>query len=92
MGENIPRIVIVYKMWLKDKIGRDVEEIDVDANTTIHDLAGILSQKHSFFKSVINKRDRGSEVVFLVNGRSVPRDYVLRNGDKVIVLPLVSGG
>lgn len=89
MGESIPRIVIMYKMWLKDKIGKDVEEINVNADTTVYDLINILSRKYSFFKSV---RDKGSEVVFLVNSRSVPKDYVLRNGDKVIVLPLVSGG
>lgn len=88
----MPRVIVEYKMWLREKIGKDIEEIGLSAGSTIRDLVSELARRHEVLRRLVGE-DRGDRgLVILVNGVTVPENYTFKEGDRVIVLPLVSGG
>ncbi len=87
----MPRIIVEYKMWLREKIGKEYEELELPPGSTLDDLVAELVGKYSILKNVMEDHG-GTGLITLVNERTVPSDYVFKDGDKVIVLPPVSGG
>ncbi|WFO76080.1 MoaD/ThiS family protein [Desulfurococcaceae archaeon MEX13E-LK6-19] len=87
----MPRIIVEYKMWLREKIGKEYEELELSPGSTLADLVTELVSKYSVLKNIMGDHG-GTGLITLVNGRTVPSNYVLKDGDKVIVLPPVSGG
>lgn len=66
-------------------IKEDEFEVELPENATMSDLTQKLSLE---FPQVFGLRN----MVMLVNGVNVCRDFKLHNGDKALFLPVVQGG
>lgn len=79
------RIAVRYFAVLKDCSGRQGEELTVDAGAKASDLYGMLAEKYSFPLGL-------KDVRVAVNDEFAKADQPLKDGDKVVFIPPVSGG
>ena len=95
------RVKVEYLGHIKNMLGsRREEEIDVEDNSSISDLLMVLSEKHgeSFKKAVYEAggKDIKSNFIATVNGYLLNQlngvETKLKNGDHVVLMPIVSGG
>jgi len=92
---------VIFKFFtrLREITGKKEEEIEVQESVTIKDALKLVSERHSHqFKNYLydeNERVQ-SHLLFLVNGRSITDLHgfktKLKDGDKVAILPPMSGG
>ncbi len=83
--------------WTSDSCALLEEEIE--EGTTVRNFFEQLSEKYSAFHERIFEREKGRispEVVVTLNDRIVDplelSDRILEDGDKIILLPMFSGG
>jgi molybdopterin synthase sulfur carrier subunit len=95
------RIKVEYLGHIKNILGsKREEEIEVEDNSSISDLLLVLSEKHgeSFKKAVYEAggKDIKSNFIATVNGFLLNQlngvETKLKNGDLVVLMPIVSGG
>ena len=95
------RVKVEYLGHIKNILGsRREEEIDVEDNASISDLLVALSEKHgeSFKKALYEAgcKDIKSNFMATVNGYLLNQlngvETKLKNGDHVVLMPIVSGG
>jgi molybdopterin synthase sulfur carrier subunit len=95
------RVKVEYLGHIKNILGSGrEEEIDVEDNVSISDLLTVLSEKHgdSFKKALYEAggKDIKSNFIATVNGYLLNQlngvETKLKNGDHVVLMPIVSGG
>jgi molybdopterin synthase sulfur carrier subunit len=95
------RVNVEYLGHIKSMLGnRREEEIDVDDDASICDLLTVLSEKHGkSFKEALYEaggKDLKSNFIATVNGYLLNQlngvETKLKNGDHVVLMPIVSGG
>lgn len=95
------KIKVEYLGHIKSMVGaRREEEIDIEDNSSVRDLLAMLSEKHgkSFKKAVYETGgdDLKSNFIATVNGYLLNQldglKTKLKNGDNVVLMPIVSGG
>jgi len=87
------RVRVKYMMWLRDKVGLEVEEYSLENQTSLADLLEFVRRRHaSIAKFLENVESAENPIIVLVNGVKQSTDYILRDGDEVVFLPPVSGG
>jgi len=80
------RIDILYFSSLKDKVKKNKETVDVDPDTNLNQLIQFLKQKHPEISQNLDN------VMVAVNEQYVDKNYSLKEGDIVALIPPVSGG
>lgn len=95
------RVKVEYLGHIKNILeSRREEEIDIEDDSSISDLLIMLSEKHgeSFKKAVYEAggKDIKSNFIATVNGYLLNQlngvETKLKNGDRVVLMPIVSGG
>ncbi len=95
------RVKVEYLGHIKNILeSRREEEIDIEDDSSISDLLIVLSEKHgeSFKKAVYEAggKDIKSNFIATVNGYLLNQlngvETKLKNGDHVVLMPIVSGG
>jgi molybdopterin synthase sulfur carrier subunit len=95
------RVKVEYLGHIKNLLeSRREEEIDIEDDSSIGDLLVVLSEKHgeSFKKAVYEAggKDIKSNFIATVNGYLLNQlngvETRLKNGDHVVLMPIVSGG
>ncbi len=86
------RVRVRYLFWLKTRIGVAEETYDL-REPSLKKLIEEITSRHPNIADLIgNVLDENNPIIVTVNGRSINRDEVLRNGDTVTFMPPVSGG
>jgi molybdopterin synthase sulfur carrier subunit len=95
------RVKVEYLGHVKDMVGSiREEEVEMSDDSTISDLLMVLSEKHgeSFKKAVYEAggKDIKSNFIATVNGYLLNQlkgiETKIKNGDHVVLMPIVSGG
>ncbi len=95
------KVIVEYLGHIRNVLGnRRIEEIDMEDNSSVTDLFMMLSERYGepFKKAVYESggADVKSNFIATVNGLLLNQlDGVktrLRNGDHVVLMPVVSGG
>jgi molybdopterin converting factor subunit 1 len=82
------RVGVLYFAVLKDAFGREREQLELPAGTTVRSLLEALREREV---SGVAQRLWGS-IAVAVNQEYARMDAVLEDGDEVALLPPVSGG
>ena len=81
---------ILYFSWIKDGIGKNREEIDIDESVkTISDLISFLVNINEDYKKVFSDL---SSVKFSKNMNLVSIDENINNNDEIAFFPPMTGG
>ena len=86
------RIIVEYKLWLRDKAGVDREEYLLDKPYLSRLIELIISKHPGLRKYLEDVFSSDNPLIIIVNGYPVNHDIELRNGSVVKLLPPVSGG
>lgn len=95
------RVKVEYLGHIKNMVGsRREEEVEISDDSSISDLLMVLSEKHgeSFKKALYEAggKDIKSNFIATVNGYLLNQlngvETKLKNGDHVVLMPIVSGG
>lgn len=95
------KITVEYMGYIKEKLGIEkTEVINFNAKTTMHHLLILLAKKYgeSFKKSVYDPKDLELKPYHMVsvNGLLLNQlkgmETILNDNDRIIIMPVVSGG
>jgi MoaD family protein len=101
MEKEILNITVEYLGYIKKKLGLEKsEEIHVNNNASVHDLFIILANKYgeTFKKSVYNPKDIELKPYHMVSVNGLLLNQLngmktkLNDNDRIIIMPIVSGG
>jgi molybdopterin synthase sulfur carrier subunit len=80
------KIKILFFSSIKDKLKKNSDEIEVQDEISVDQLLNILKEKYPDIS------DRLDNVMIAVNEEYKDKDYKLKEGDVVALIPPVSGG
>ncbi len=80
------KIKVLYFSSLKDKLGKNMEDIDLPENSTVEDLISTLKEKYSEISDSLDN------VMLALNEEYVEKNTPVKDGDTVALIPPVSGG
>ena len=81
-------IDIIYFASLKAIVGKDQESLDLGPETTVRQLAEIISKTSPQMGEMIREK----KVMISVNQDMADNDTIIHDGDEVAFLPPFSGG
>jgi len=81
-------ITVKYFASLKQMAGKDEDQFDIGAETTLQQLSEKISQT----LPQIGELMRENKVMISVNHDVVPQDTIVKDGDEIALLPPFSGG
>ena len=82
-------IRVLYFASLRERVGRDTEEIALDAATNVGTLRDRLAARGEIWADALGD---GARVLAAVNRRHATRDTSIADGDEVAFFPPVTGG
>ncbi len=80
------KIKVLYFSSIKDKLKKNQETIELEQSISLADLISNLKQKYPEISKNLDN------VMVAVNEEYVDKDYSLKEGDVVALIPPVSGG
>ena len=80
------RIEILFFAQLKEALGRDDETLDVDDTSTVADVVSVLAERPEWGPV------QALPLSYAVNEEHVDGSHTLGEGDRLALLPPVSGG
>lgn len=87
MGQSARRVTVLYFAAVRERLGRDREELELPAEIT--DVAGFSTWLESTHPSL---KGRLSQCRFAVGEEFRKSNHALETGDVIAVIPPVSGG
>jgi len=81
-------ITVKYFASLKQLAGKDEDQFDIGAETTLQQLSEKISQTLPQIGELV----RENKVMISVNYDVVPLDTIVKDGDEIALLPPFSGG
>ena len=79
------KVKVLYFSQVKDKIGKNEEEIEFEGKT-LKDLVDVLAKIYPDIKEILKRS------MFAVNESYETMDYNLQDNDMIAIIPPVSGG
>lgn len=79
------KVEVLYFSQVKDKVGKSSEIVDFNGNT-VEDLINYLTKIYPDIRDIIQKS------MVAVNENYAEKDSILKENDKVAIIPPVSGG
>jgi len=80
------KIRILYFAIVRERLGLDQEDYELDDGARVHDLLTLVERRHDSLAQGV------ASVRVAVNNEYVDSDHALADGDEVAVIPPVSGG
>lgn len=81
---------LLYFSWIKDKIGKAQENIEIQSNVkTVEDLIVFLQNTNDKYKSVFEKT---SDIKVSINMETANFNDVVNDNDEVAFFPPMTGG
>ena len=81
---------VLYFSWIKDKLGKSYEEIQVNANIeTVNDLIAFLKQTNENYKDVFKDT---STIKVSINMETASFEDTINDKDEVAFFPPMTGG
>ena len=81
---------VLYFSWIKDKLGKSYEEIQVNDNIeTVNDLITFLKQTNESYKDVFKDT---STIKVSINMETASFKDTINNNDEVAFFPPMTGG
>lgn len=86
----MPRVLVKFLAAVKDKVGREEEEYELPDGSTLSELAVKLQKSHQLLLL-------DPAIMVTLNGRGICQlpeglETKLREGDVILLFPLISGG
>ncbi|MDM7273890.1 molybdopterin converting factor subunit 1 [Sulfurihydrogenibium azorense] len=79
------KVEVLYFSQVKDKVGKSSEIVDFNGNT-VEDLINYLTKIYPDIRDILQKS------MVAVNENYAEKDSILKENDKVAIIPPVSGG
>jgi molybdopterin synthase sulfur carrier subunit len=79
------KVKVLYFSQVKDKVGKNEEEIEFEGKT-LKDLVDVLVNKYPNIEDILKRS------MFAVNESYETMDYNLQDNDIIAIIPPVSGG
>jgi sulfur-carrier protein len=90
MGDNTPRVIILYFAWLRERVGVAQEEVELPASVaTVGGLMDWLVERSGRHRAAFENR---AVVRCAVNQEFADASMQVRPGDEVAFFPPVTGG
>ncbi len=87
------RIRVKYLLWLRDKTGISEEVIVLPGSPSLEELIRTIMDKHPELRDLLkNLLGPDNPIIITINGKTINRNIVLKDGDTVKLIPPVSGG
>lgn len=87
------RVKVVYRLWLRDKTKVSEEIFELTKSMDLLELISKIIDKYPHLTKLIGDIFRkDNPIIINVNGVAVSKNVKLKNGDKVTLIPPVSGG
>ncbi len=89
------KIRVKFLLWLKDRIGREYVEIELNSQARVLDVLEVVAEKYPVVKKYLPKPIGESDrISVLLNGVSLGSNYSVKvsDRDEIVLAPLVSGG
>ncbi len=80
------KVKVLYFSSIKDKIKKSNEHIEINGSITLNEFLNLLSEKYPEIK------DNLKNVMLAVNEEYKDKNYTLKDGDVIAIIPPVSGG
>ena len=81
---------VLYFSWIKDKLGKSHEEVQIDDNTkTINDLITLLKQNNENYEDVFKDT---SSIKVSINMETARFEDSIHDNDEVAFFPPMTGG
>ncbi len=78
---------------LRDFAGVESVDVVLGGSVKVKELLNLLSSKLSWFNEFLKNVEKANiSIIILVNDRLVNEEYLLKEGDEVILLPPAAGG
>jgi molybdopterin synthase sulfur carrier subunit len=80
------KVKVLYFSSVKDKLKKQLEELEIKENATVEELINVLQKKYP------EAKDNFLNAMIAVNEEYKDKNYTLKNNDVVAIIPPVSGG
>ena len=81
-------VTVKYFANLKQMAGKDEDQFDIKAGTTLAQLSDMIKQSVPQIGDMVREK----KVMISINYDVVPLDTVVKDGDEIALLPPFSGG
>ncbi len=82
------KVKVLYFAFIKDRLGKDEEDLELEDGVTLESLLNRLKSKYS----ILAKFLEAHSFLFAVNEEIATPDTILKPNDEIAILPPLSGG
>lgn len=87
------KVKVKYLMWFRDLAGIDFEEVQINGELTLAELIELIKERRRELRKFLDSAfSEENPTIILINGTKKNSNYVVKDGDEVVLLPSVSGG